>query len=285
MMTSLPKRRVIDLCRCLVHDSLVECHRCEEICPKQAIKHHQINSELCDDCGLCTAVCPVGAIEAEIDYDTELTQVTQLEPQVLMCKKAGGKLPCLGVLNRRMLWTLASKRQLAIDTSRCAECKPAVNAWLEQEINACNEVLRATGKQEIALVHVRTPEATTTAPKVARRNFFSSLFHSTAKGVADFTAEQTHQLYMFDPVIWQEHMQTPKSSIFPGLLANDKCTGCGLCQALCQEKAIAVSRGLMTQLVFSPTRCTACGVCLAHCPPQALTLQNHFTGKTNLLNP
>lgn len=271
--------------RCLVHDSLVECHRCEEICPQQAIKNHQIDTERCDDCGLCTAVCPLGAIEAEVNYDEALTKVTKLAPQVLMCQKVtADSMPCLGAVNRRMLWTLASKQPLAIDTSRCADCRPAVAKWLEQEIDACNEALRTAGKEEIALVHVRAQAQATTTPKVARRSFFSSLFHSTAKGVADFTAQQTHQLYMFDPVIWQERLQAEKSSVFPGIFADKTCNGCGLCQALCREKALAVSRGLMTQLVFSPTRCTACGVCVAHCPTKALQLTKHFTGVTNLLN-
>lgn len=277
-------RRVIDYNRCLQHDSILSCHRCEEVCPQQAIKNYQIDEKLCDDCGLCTAVCPLGAIEAEVDYDTELTKVTQLEPQVLMCKRVTGKgMPCLGALNRRMLWTLAEKKPLDIDTSHCQACKPAVAAWLERELAACNEALRQAGKTEIKLVHVREQKQEEQRSQVGRRHFFSSLFHASAKGVADFTAEQTHQLYMFDPVIWQERMNAAKGSIFPGLRADEHCNACGLCQALCQEKAIAVSRGLMTQLVFSPVRCTACGVCVAHCPKNSLSLQEKFTGVTNLL--
>lgn len=275
-------RRVLDLTRCLVRDALAPCHRCEEICPKQAIHGQQVDETLCDNCGLCTAVCPVGAVEAEVDYDTKLTQVMKLAPQVLMCEQAGGELLCLGVMNRRMLWTLAEKQPLFVDTSRCAACKPAVAKWLELEIAACNVALQAAGKPEITLVHVKH-EAKAAQQQVGRRNFFSSLFHSTAQGIADFTAQETHQLYMFDPVIWQERLQTGKSSVFPGLLASSACTGCGLCQAVCEEKALAVSRGIMTQLVFSPTRCTACGVCTAHCPQHALSLLPNFAGKTNLL--
>jgi len=46
-------------------DKCVKCYRCLKICPKHAIvkteKGVKTNREICDGCGLCTEVCPVGA--------------------------------------------------------------------------------------------------------------------------------------------------------------------------------------------------------------------------------
>ena len=54
--------RNVDLNRCLFHYTNITCNRCQEICPQQAICNREIDREKCDNCGLCTAVCPTGAI-------------------------------------------------------------------------------------------------------------------------------------------------------------------------------------------------------------------------------
>ena len=52
--------RSIDFEHCLRRYQGASCHRCEMICPNKAIHDGQIDEPLCDDCGLCTAVCPMG---------------------------------------------------------------------------------------------------------------------------------------------------------------------------------------------------------------------------------
>lgn len=267
-------KREIDLNRCLFHYTNVSCHRCEEICPHQAVKNREFDAALCDDCGLCTAVCPVGAIQSSIDYDACLTHTQTLEPQVLMCEKVSSKgMHCLGALNRRMLWGLAEKQPLSIDTSHCDTCRPAVAEWLRTEIAACSEVLVAEGKSSIRLVHVKeTPKAA--APQVGRRSFFQSLLSATARGVSDFTESQTKRLYAFDPVIWLEKQALTACSLFPGLETSARCNACGLCVMLCPEKAITIATDNSGQksLIFEPLKCTGCHLCIGNCPPKALTL-------------
>ena len=178
------EKRRIDLSRCLVHDGKADCHRCEEICPQKAIKDHVVDTTACDGCGLCSAVCPAAAIVAPEDYEGALTKAQELAPQVLMCEKASeGGVHCLGFLTCRLLWALAAKRQLALDISHCASCRPAVFAHLEREVAACNDALAEAGRKEIALVHVKpAPPKPKKAKKVERRGFFQALFHSTAEG-------------------------------------------------------------------------------------------------------
>ena len=46
-----------------------------------------IDLERCDDCGLCTAVCPMGATRTQIDHETELTRIQEMEEPMLQCTK------------------------------------------------------------------------------------------------------------------------------------------------------------------------------------------------------
>ncbi|MEY5516076.1 ferredoxin-type protein NapF, partial [Salmonella enterica subsp. enterica serovar Corvallis] len=58
---------------CLARQS-VECHRCQDSCEPMAITFRptlsgiyqpQLDSQACNGCGACVAICPVSAIKAE----------------------------------------------------------------------------------------------------------------------------------------------------------------------------------------------------------------------------
>ncbi|RFF14637.1 4Fe-4S dicluster domain-containing protein, partial [Salmonella enterica] len=58
---------------CLARQS-VECHRCQDSCDPMAITFRptlsgiyqpQLDSQACNGCGACVAICPVSAIKAE----------------------------------------------------------------------------------------------------------------------------------------------------------------------------------------------------------------------------
>ena len=136
-------KRSIELARCLYQYTMTHCERCEKICPQGAIAGHTIDTAKCDDCGLCTAVCPTGAIEACVNYEDGLEQVMQEERQLLVCDKCRtSPFPCLGFLNRRLLWTLAQAGDVYLALGACAGCKPAVCEWLQAEAAAANEALQ-----------------------------------------------------------------------------------------------------------------------------------------------
>lgn len=269
-------QREIDLNRCLFHYPHSSCNRCQAICPQQAINVRDIDANKCDNCGLCTAVCPTGAIHSDADYDGCLTAVQSLAPQVLMCQKVTPTaMPCLGALNRRLLWALAEKQELSIDTSRCRTCKPAVADWLAQEIAACNEVLQVARKKPIKLVHVK--ESAPAPPPVARRSFFRSLFQAATEGAAEIAQAQTQRQYVFDPIIWLSRQDTPPSPIFPGLELEASCNTCGLCALLCPEKALSIQQDAKGKtLHFNPVKCTGCNLCVNNCPTTALKLLPQF---------
>lgn len=57
---------VVNASGCTITDNCIECGKCKDICPFDAIKEGTpfiINPRKCDECGLCHSVCPVDAIE------------------------------------------------------------------------------------------------------------------------------------------------------------------------------------------------------------------------------
>lgn len=61
---------------CLAHQS-VECHRCQDSCEPMAITFRptlsgiyqpQLDNQDCNGCGVCVAICPVSAINAEYNH-------------------------------------------------------------------------------------------------------------------------------------------------------------------------------------------------------------------------
>lgn len=273
-------QRTIDLNRCLCNYPHSACQQCADACPRQAIVNRQIDKSKCDNCGLCTAICPTGAIQSETDYDQELSAVLQLAPPVLMCQKASPQgFPCLGFLSRRLLWALAEKQPLAIDISRCADCKPAVAGHLHAEIAACNAALDTAALPRLKLVKVK-PRPQPSAPSVGRRSFFKSLFKAASKEAVRFSQSQRQYQYAFDPVVWLAKEQVSPCALFPGLQVSSACSRCGLCINLCPEKALQLAAD---KLSFTPTKCTGCGLCAASCPAQAIELLPSYDGQQEFI--
>lgn len=189
-------------------------------------------------------------------------------------------LHCLGFLDRRLLWSLATKRPLSLDISRCESCRPAVFAWLQQEVTACNDALARAGKKTIALVHVKPAPSQPKKPrKVERRSFFQALFHSTAEGLQEIAEAQIERSFRFDASAWLRAQQAEACELFCGLALRDGCTACGLCTVVCPTGAVVLERGEHAALHFAGASCTGCNLCALHCPQGALELVPHFAGQ------
>jgi heterodisulfide reductase subunit A len=61
------------------------------------------------------------------------------------------------------------------------------------------------------------------------------------------------------------------------VVAEDKCSGCGLCELTCPFKAIHIEeteKGRKAEVIAAS--CKGCGACGAGCPQKAITMR-HFT--------
>jgi len=55
-----------------------------------------------------------------------------------------------------------------------------------------------------------------------------------------------------------------------------ECSGCGLCESLCQFNAVAVGRDGVA--VIDRAKCMGCGVCVSNCPDEAVSLREAENG-------
>ena len=155
------------------------CRACEDVCPVGAFRWGVPHSDLCIDCGLCTAVCPAAAVETRLDYAAKLTAVVAADaPSVrLACAKSApdSALPCLGFLTRGVLWAIASQKEVQLDIGTCRACLPAVHAHLAREAAAVDAALAAAGRKPLRLL-----DAEPAAREYSRRDFFRR-FRDVAK--------------------------------------------------------------------------------------------------------
>ena len=49
----------------------------------------------------------------------------------------------------------------------------------------------------------------------------------------------------------------------------ETCSGCGICEDICSEKAISVN----DYAEINETKCTGCGDCVEECPSEAIRLK------------
>lgn len=281
--------RSIDLTKCLFQYSSANCSRCEEICPQKAISQHAIDAEACDGCGLCTAVCPTGAVVAHVDYAKGLQELMEKEKPLLICQDVRkSDFPCLGFLNRRVLWSLARDKDIYLELSHCAACRPAVHDWLKQEADACNEELRAEGvEQRVHLVRVKEDTRQKQAfmeRGVARRGLFHALFHAARDEVEAVEKRQAVAFGVhFDAAVFVKERvgdlsagETPP--LFYGLDVGKSCNACGLCASVCPEDALSCNWATKV-VTFHPLRCTGCGICTKTCGQNALRILPAFDGR------
>ncbi len=143
------------------------CARCSDICPTKAVKFEQgleINWSECLECGICTTVCPVGALETTLTNDFLLAATKKVadvnQTVVFKCAKTSCEddasnvvpvnLPCLGRLNEAVLLgaVLFGAREIHLDTSDCRECEvtTGINV-INKVVQSAQELLAVFGKE------------------------------------------------------------------------------------------------------------------------------------------
>jgi heterodisulfide reductase subunit A len=71
-------------------------------------------------------------------------------------------------------------------------------------------------------------------------------------------------------LLWRGKVQVEPITVF---VDDELCSGCGLCQDMCNYGALSLSDGVM---VVNEALCKGCGACVAICPSGAIS-QNYFT--------
>lgn len=222
------------------------CTQCLSSCPTSALKLEGkrvvIDSEKCTSCGLCSASCPVGAIEAPLLNWNAVTGIyTSLNGGKLRvsCDPNVGDLvvPCIGYLGAEEISVLSSKfdLELVCPNEKCVNRKAAEHAILLQR------AIRAEAKTKVAVIGVK------------RNDYVRAVNGLKLAGQTDVDVHAFR------------------------IEVNDNCTLCGVCARKCPTGALKLtSSEKVMKLEVEPHRCVGCNHCVEVCKEQAIRVEKVY---------
>lgn len=292
---------VVDSSRCLkMRFSESSCRHCVDICPHGSVTLDgglSINPQQCRGCLLCTAVCPVGALEQSSDFSACLAQLSKVSEPVLGCLRskecANGTMACLGGLSEEHLLLLyhTLTGRLTLNLSCCKGCPNSqMLAKLDQRLNNIAEAGLSSSKCRIVIaetakdIHYRDET-------VDRRSFFRSFSNALFKNAAvmlSATNEKREQRTEYAGKRAPNRrvlLNSTRSKLSQDLLSRvqkhfdfsisheNSCTKCQGCVAICPTGALKTDDGEELP-VFDQLICTGCGLCREFCLDQALRISS-----------
>lgn len=292
---------VVDISRCLrTRFSESDCRHCVDSCPHGAVSFDgglTIHPDLCRGCLLCTAVCPVGALEQTSNFLTCLAQLSRVSEPILGCMRtnecSNSTMACLGGLSEEHLLALYQTLSgiLTLNLSLCGECpNNPMAARLRQRLDALSDARLSYSNCRIVLAE-SVQAINYHDESVDRRSFFRSFrisLFSSAAVILSTNIEQTERRsdYAGKRVpIRRELLNSTRNRLSPELQAlirkhfdscisfNETCTRCQGCVAICPTGALQTGLSEMVP-VFDSLLCTGCGLCSEFCLDGALQISS-----------
>ncbi|HSM28752.1 MAG TPA: 4Fe-4S binding protein [Thioalkalivibrio sp.] len=261
------------------------CRACVDACPTSSwsIDGEGLNLDttLCDGCGLCTAACPQEVLSVRLDVLS--VEIEGERVALAACDHAGvsqgdGVIPCVHSLSVRALARLAAQgiEAIATATDDCANCDRGTGERLEQRLPELNRLLQS--RSHVQLVHHPYPPAAwqalltrthgTPAHSMERRRFL--------RGGLRELARLAQGLDEPDPPARPQPVTSLLGRTGTGLAEwrprfdEANCDGCNACIRLCPTQSLELDDALYRYRVF-PDLCTGCRVCHDVCETGAIT--------------
>lgn len=277
------------------------CRLCIEACPHKAISdYREVDSKKCTECGVCMAVCPSDGF-VDRDSDKLHQYIENSEAIVLNCPQAnsmGFEIPCLGIIDRDLWTTLmmaAHKKEVEVHTGVCANC-PDKKACAHS-VRAFKEVHTDWPDHPPVSIHV-TPDrgedlsdlSQETPQSDKKLGWKEKSWEKLESILPGLTADETYTIPKTRQLLTKQLESYSKERIpVPALTANDKCTSCGVCTAICPQGALT-KKGDKDEfsLIYEPLKCARCQRCVRICRPEALSFSTRplshrlLTGKIRL---
>lgn len=263
------------------------CDACVVGCPGQALQFGagqvQLDSAACDDCGLCVATCPEGALAAQLSHPLHDLSDTRAflacEPAAEACGE--GILPCLHAMLDQHVVALARAgvHTLVTAHSDCASCprRTRDSARLEARLAEFNAACRQRGLAGISIERIEIAEwkQRTVDLRVAsgRRGFLANLFTRPAAALMSSGGNAASARDAKAMGIW---LATLGREALPALPVVDfqRCTLCGACVALCNHRALIIQdRGDSARFAIAAEQCTGCRLCEDICLDNAIRIE------------
>lgn len=290
---------------------LVGCTRCLDVCPTEAISSSEesvdVDPYLCQGVGVCTTVCPTGAITYAFPQVSDL--LDDLRRALHRYHDEGGETPVVlfhdEEKGKRLLGSVIDsigENVIPVEVENVASI--GMDIWLTclvygarhclllatddlpenvvdsilREIQVTREILGGMGypQDRVALLQAGSSGE---IPNLIPAEPDGQLV--TPAGFAGFNEKRTTLRLALEH--FYEHAPKPRKTIplasgspFGRVKVDKKaCTLCMSCAAVCPVSALTDGGG-MPKLLFLEKNCVQCGVCERACPEDAITLEARF---------
>ncbi|MCG6871798.1 MAG: 4Fe-4S dicluster domain-containing protein [Gammaproteobacteria bacterium] len=298
---------------------LIGCRRCLDACPAGAIRSLadgiSVDPHLCHGVGVCSTVCPSGAIRYAFPAVNELLDA--LRRMLRSYREAGGGSPCVlfhdDQAGRQALQEIAAQlpeRVIPVPVEDVASL--GMDTWLATIAYGANQVISwaPPGAQPASVQKALTtqhgyamallgglgyPEDCLRISDEPAAALAAGLVKDTPGDLlrpATFTAfnEKRTVLGLALDHLSEQARRHRKSIDLPAgapfgeiKVDKDACTLCMACVSVCPAAALADGEDL-PKLIFTEANCVQCGLCSRACPETAITLSSRFVCDRNERN-
>lgn len=262
----------------------LHCEKCRLSCPDPCItcpEKGEADWSYCSNCGICAAVCPVGAIELSHAGMTSIHQAVSLSgaSRTIGCPEAAGdvdvRVPCLAALPWEALAAMALAGKVHLVHGQCDACRfQAQFSWFDRALERAGLFLEETPFEENLTLHA---PGESVDRNLSRRRAFGAMLGRAARAADRRETQDEAQnneavSSVRDLLLAAVRRQNPQYRfkwVIPGITA--RCWGCGICEKTCPTQAIHFENvNGNWRLALSHGLCTDCGVCEALCPERAI---------------
>lgn len=258
------------------------CRICDTACTRGAIGRGKDPSNgdmhLCDDCNVCAAHCPGGAIASSPQNTQKLLELLE-KPKGEVCvgcertkEDADCRMRCLSAFPGEVLAARALSGRVSFVYGDCEHCE--MQQTMVLFARAIKNVEEYLGAERFEKAFGDTGHSVT---ERTRREAFRSLAEKGARSM--FTLLPETLTGKTDGDLWRRILtavaatylceypeEVPFAQTAP--LFTKKCRACGICARVCASKAPDIVRTGDDAfcIAHSAWKCRACGVCERACP-------------------
>ena len=271
------------------------CTRCSDLCPVGVFSLRsgdKISWERCVDCGICVANCPTRCFSFSRTAQRRLAEESNAGGTlVFACRReendADMRVRCLAALPWELLALCAMRGAIALRTDACETCEKADwKSCLDWNLNALRAFLGEQAAGQVRILcggEAADASCRETAPekeeRFTRRGLFARAGQTAARTAMRAAAERLPFLEeteadglryrrMLAAEAGKESAERPDRRWTVSLPQfHIRCTGCGICEKICPQKAIRIiqEEDGNKLICLTPWKCTSCELCVKLC--------------------
>ena len=295
-----------------------DCRICMDQCPFEAmiVQKGQIHviKDQCHNCGLCVAVCPVGAVSVS-SYGRQGEKQPVVDPLTQLPSPGKGRLlvvtctaqkatvynwasgtsrpdlitcvtfPCVAATSSLFMTgalTMGFDKVVFLCTDTGCTNGCAVQEW--QPIMAAINRLNRAPDTSMQLVVIMADPAEAKTAFLSLMAQWVTQDHTTSHGTAAIAPGNNFRQNLCRSLCALTENKPAREHRFKNLalpffdlfIDTNHCTLCGACVKNCPTHALEMNKGGDRQLFFSGHRCIGCKTCVNKCPEQAVRLHRVF---------